>query len=148
MENVLDQTAITYPYVTLTEMTGAQIKQILEDVCDNLFNPDPYYQQGGDMVRVGGLAYSLRPDRDDGQAHRRHGARTASRSRPGRPTRSRAGRRFPKRRATPAASRSGTWWRAICAAAREETGASSRHASARALSRNRIPAGRRNKTGC
>ncbi len=61
MEHVLDQTAITYPYVTLTEMTGAQIKDILEDVCDNLFNPDPYYQQGGDMVRVGGMAYACDP---------------------------------------------------------------------------------------
>jgi len=61
MENVLDQTAITYPYVTLTEMTGAQIKEILEDVCDNLFNPDPYYQQGGDMVRVGGMTYACDP---------------------------------------------------------------------------------------
>ena len=61
MENVLDQTAITYPYVTLTQMTGAQIKEILEDVCDNLFNPDPYYQQGGDMVRVGGMSYACEP---------------------------------------------------------------------------------------
>jgi len=61
MENLLDQTAITYPYVTLTEMTGAQIKGILEDVCDNLFNPDPYYQQGGDMVRVGGMTYACDP---------------------------------------------------------------------------------------
>ena len=61
MENVLDQTAITYPYVTLTEMKGSQIKEILEDVCDNLFNPDPYYQQGGDMVRVGGMNYSCDP---------------------------------------------------------------------------------------
>ena len=41
------------------EMTGAQIKAILEDVADNLFNPDPYYQQGGDMVRVGGMAYAI-----------------------------------------------------------------------------------------
>jgi sulfur-oxidizing protein SoxB len=47
---------------TLTEMTGAQIKDILEDVCDNLFNPDPYKQQGGDMVRVGGLAYACAPN--------------------------------------------------------------------------------------
>src|SRR5574343_1206390 len=55
MEHVLDQTAITYPWTTVTNMTGETIKTILEDVCDNLFNPDPYYQQGGDMVRVGGL---------------------------------------------------------------------------------------------
>ncbi|MGD9520446.1 MAG: thiosulfohydrolase SoxB [Tepidiphilus sp.] len=61
MEHLLDQTAITYPWSTLTEMTGAQIKEVLEDVADNLFNPDPYYQQGGDMVRVGGLEYSITP---------------------------------------------------------------------------------------
>jgi sulfur-oxidizing protein SoxB len=61
-EHVMDQTAITYPMSTLTEMTGEQIKVILEDVCDNLFNPDPYYQQGGDMVRVGGLAYACDPN--------------------------------------------------------------------------------------
>ena len=61
MENVLDQTAITYPYVTVSHLTGAQIKEIMEDVCDNLFNPDPYYQQGGDMVRVGGMQYTCDP---------------------------------------------------------------------------------------
>src|SRR5690554_4196868 len=55
MERLMDQTAITYPQTTLTEMPGSQIKIILEDVADNLFNADPYYQQGGDMVRVGGL---------------------------------------------------------------------------------------------
>ena len=57
-EHVMDQTAITYPYTTLSELTGETIKTILEDVCDNLFNPDPYYQQGGDMVRVGGMTYA------------------------------------------------------------------------------------------
>ena len=61
LEDVLNQTAITYPFTTLTEMSGAQIKNVLEDVCDNLFNPDPYYQQGGDMVRVGGLEYTCEP---------------------------------------------------------------------------------------
>lgn len=61
-EHVMDQTAITYPMSTLSEMTGEQIKMILEDVCDNLFNPDPYYQQGGDMVRVGGLTYACDPN--------------------------------------------------------------------------------------
>lgn len=61
MENVLDQTAITYPYTTVTDMSGATIKTILEDVADNLFNPDPYYQQGGDMVRVGGMQYTIDP---------------------------------------------------------------------------------------
>jgi sulfur-oxidizing protein SoxB len=61
MEHLMDQTAVTYPYVTVNELTGATIKTILEDVADNLFNPDPYYQQGGDMVRVGGLAYTIDP---------------------------------------------------------------------------------------
>ena len=95
---------------------GCDIKQVLEDVCDNLFNADPYYQQGGDMVRVGGMTYSCDPTATigerigdmslDGQADRRRA----------RPTRWRAGRPFRKRRATPAASRSGNWCRAICAA--------------------------------
>jgi sulfur-oxidizing protein SoxB len=67
MDDVLNQTAITYPYSTLTEMTGAQIKNVLEDVGDNLFNPDPYYQQGGDMVRVGGLQYTCEPNAKMGQ---------------------------------------------------------------------------------
>jgi sulfur-oxidizing protein SoxB len=61
MEDVMSQTAITYPHTTLTEMTGAQIKAVLEDVADNLFNPDPYLQQGGDMVRVAGMTYTCRP---------------------------------------------------------------------------------------
>jgi len=60
-EHVMDQTAITYPATTRNELTGATIKTILEDVCDNLFNPDPYYQQGGDMVRVGGMTYACDP---------------------------------------------------------------------------------------
>jgi S-sulfosulfanyl-L-cysteine sulfohydrolase len=60
-EHVMDQTAITYPWTTLTDMTGETIKTVLEDVADNLFNPDPYYQQGGDMVRVGGMQYSCDP---------------------------------------------------------------------------------------
>ncbi|MEO8486443.1 MAG: thiosulfohydrolase SoxB [Betaproteobacteria bacterium] len=60
-EDLMDQTAITYPYTTVSELSGSMIKTILEDVADNLFNPDPYYQQGGDMVRVGGLAYAIDP---------------------------------------------------------------------------------------
>ena len=60
-ELMMDQVAITYPYATLTQMSGEMIKTILEDVADNLFNPDPYYQQGGDMVRVGGLQYTMAP---------------------------------------------------------------------------------------
>ena len=60
-EHVMDQTAITYPYSTLSELTGEQIKAILEDVADNLLNPDPYLQQGGDMVRVGGMTFACDP---------------------------------------------------------------------------------------
>ena len=60
-EWLMDMTATTYSYATVTEMTGETIKTVLEDVCDNLFNPDPYYQQGGDMVRVGGMHYSCTP---------------------------------------------------------------------------------------
>ena len=60
-EHVMDQTAITYPYSTLNELTGAQIKAILEDVADNLLTPDPYLQQGGDMVRVAGMTYACEP---------------------------------------------------------------------------------------
>jgi sulfur-oxidizing protein SoxB len=60
-EWLMDMTATTYSYATVTPMTGATIKTVLEDVCDNLFNPDPYYQQGGDMVRVGGLEYTCDP---------------------------------------------------------------------------------------
>jgi sulfur-oxidizing protein SoxB len=62
MEHLMDQTAISYPYTTASNMTGENIKTILEDVADNLFNPDPYYQQGGDMVRVGGLQYTIDPN--------------------------------------------------------------------------------------
>ena len=60
-EDVLSETAITYPEVYVQEMTGAQIKAVMEDICDNLFNPDPYYQQGGDMVRIGGMDYACAP---------------------------------------------------------------------------------------
>jgi sulfur-oxidizing protein SoxB len=67
MEDVLAETAITYPETYLQNMSGGQIKDILEDVCDNLFNPDPYYQQGGDMVRVGGFTYSCTPAESAGR---------------------------------------------------------------------------------
>jgi sulfur-oxidizing protein SoxB len=66
-EHVMDQTATTYSFSTLTEMSGEMIKTVLEDVCDNLFNPDPYYQQGGDMVRVGGLEYTCAPNEKMGR---------------------------------------------------------------------------------
>ncbi len=59
VEHVYNQTAITYPSAYRNEMTGAFLKEVLEDVADNIFNPDPYYQQGGDMVRVGGLGYAI-----------------------------------------------------------------------------------------
>jgi len=61
MEDVLSETAISYGETYFQSMTGSQIKDVLEDVCDNLFNADPYYQQGGDMVRVGGLSYTCTP---------------------------------------------------------------------------------------
>jgi sulfur-oxidizing protein SoxB len=61
LEELMAQTAITYPFVTLSQPSGAEIKAILEDIADNLFNPDPYLQQGGDMVRVGGMSYAIEP---------------------------------------------------------------------------------------
>jgi len=65
-EDVMTQTAITYPMVTLRQLSGERIKLILEDIADNIFNIDPYYQQGGDMVRVGGLQYAINPSRNIG----------------------------------------------------------------------------------
>jgi S-sulfosulfanyl-L-cysteine sulfohydrolase len=67
MEDILAETAITYPETYVQTMTGSQIKDALEDVCDNLFNPDPYYQQGGDMVRVGGMTYACAPNEPMGK---------------------------------------------------------------------------------
>jgi sulfur-oxidizing protein SoxB len=60
-EDIMAETAITYPNTYTSEMTGSQLKNIMEDVCDNLFNKDPYYQQGGDMVRIAGLRYTCNP---------------------------------------------------------------------------------------
>ena len=65
-DDVYNATALTYPSVYRLEFSGADIKAILEDVADNLFNPDPYYQQGGDMVRVGGLSFALHVDQPMG----------------------------------------------------------------------------------
>ncbi|BDE06176.1 thiosulfohydrolase SoxB [Vulcanimicrobium alpinum] len=59
IEDLYNQTAITYPAAYRSTMTGATLKSVFEDVADNLFNPDPYYQQGGDMVRVGGMSYAI-----------------------------------------------------------------------------------------
>ena len=58
-EDVTNATAMSYPACYRSEMTGARLKDVLEDVADNIFNPDPYYQQGGDMVRCGGLGYTI-----------------------------------------------------------------------------------------
>ena len=66
-EWLMDMTATTYSYATVNSMSGEMLKTVLEDVCDNLFNPDPYYQQGGDMVRVGGLQYSCNPTASAGR---------------------------------------------------------------------------------
>ena len=67
MDDVLAETAITYPEVYVTDMTGGQIKAVMEDIVDNLFNPDPYYQQGGDMVRIGGMDYACAPNEAAGK---------------------------------------------------------------------------------
>jgi sulfur-oxidizing protein SoxB len=67
IEDIHNATAMTYPQVYRTTMTGARLKEILEDVADNLFNPDPYYQQGGDMVRCGGLGYRIDAAKPMGQ---------------------------------------------------------------------------------
>ncbi|SKA33848.1 sulfate thiol esterase SoxB [Enhydrobacter aerosaccus] len=66
-DDIFNQTAITYPAAYRTEMTGAALKEVMEDVADNLFNPDPYYQQGGDMVRAGGLSYTIDIGKPAGQ---------------------------------------------------------------------------------
>jgi sulfur-oxidizing protein SoxB len=66
-EDVMNHTAITYPNTQRRILTGLDIKSILEDAADNLFNPDPYYQQGGDMVRVGGMTYRCDPNADFGR---------------------------------------------------------------------------------
>ena len=61
LEQLMDQTAITYPQVTVNSLTGSQIKAVLEDIADNLFHADPYSRQGGDMVRVAGMRYAIDP---------------------------------------------------------------------------------------
>jgi sulfur-oxidizing protein SoxB len=66
-EDVYNATAITYPNAYRMTMTGARLKEIMEDVADNLFYPDPYYQQGGDMVRVGGMSYTIDVSKPGGQ---------------------------------------------------------------------------------
>ena len=66
-DDLATQTAMTYPETYVKEMDGKTIKVILEDVADNLFNKDPFYQQGGDMVRTGGLSYKIDPTQDIGK---------------------------------------------------------------------------------
>ncbi len=65
-EDLFNVTAMSYPAAYRTEMTGDYLHTVLEDVADNLFNPDPYYQQGGDMVRVGGMGYAIDISRPQG----------------------------------------------------------------------------------
>lgn len=66
-EDIFNATGMSYPAAYRSEMTGEQLKVIMEDVADNLFNPDPYYQQGGDMVRVGGMGYHIDVSRKQGE---------------------------------------------------------------------------------
>ena len=66
-EDLMNATAMSYPAAYKTEMTGEMLHTVLEDVADNLFNPDPYYQQGGDMVRVGGMGYRIDIARPQGE---------------------------------------------------------------------------------
>ena len=67
LEDVYTQTALTYPNTWSREMSGAEVKTVIEDVADNIFHKDPYYRQGGDMVRVGGVSYTIDPDKEVGQ---------------------------------------------------------------------------------
>lgn len=67
MQDLMSETAMTYPEVYVQPMTGEQLKNVMEDVCDNLFNADPYYQQGGDMVRLGGMSYACAPSETVGK---------------------------------------------------------------------------------
>ena len=66
-EDIWNVTSMSYGKVYRTEMTGEFIQIILEDVADNLFNPDPYYQQGGDMVRIGGMGYRIDINKPQGE---------------------------------------------------------------------------------
>jgi hypothetical protein len=109
-EWLMDMTATTYPYTTLTEMSGEMLKTVLEDVADNLFNPDPYYQQGGDMVRVGGLRYTCDPSAKMGKRIRTC-AWAASPSRPAASTRWPAGRRSAKK---PRRAANTPVWEVVC----------------------------------
>jgi sulfur-oxidizing protein SoxB len=78
LEDVLAHTALTYPNTWVREMTGAEILTVMEDVADNLFHADPYYRQGGDMIRVGGLTYTIAPG--EARGRRIRDARVGERS--------------------------------------------------------------------
>ena len=67
LDDVYAHTALTYPNVWVRELTGSEIHHVMEDVADNLFHPDSYYRQGGDMVRLGGLTYAIAPGKPMGQ---------------------------------------------------------------------------------
>ena len=67
LEDVYAHTAVTYPNTWVREMTGSEVHRVMEDVADNLFHPDPYYRQGGDMVRLGGLTYTIDPSKRVGR---------------------------------------------------------------------------------
>jgi sulfur-oxidizing protein SoxB len=67
LEDVYNHTSLTYPNTWVRNMTGQEVKMVMEDVADNLFNRDPYYRQGGDMIRVGGLTYTIAPEKQQGE---------------------------------------------------------------------------------
>jgi S-sulfosulfanyl-L-cysteine sulfohydrolase len=67
LEDVYAHTALTYAGTWVRELTGREILRLMEDVADNLFHPDPYYRQGGDMVRVGGITYAIAPGQPMGR---------------------------------------------------------------------------------
>ena len=106
----LRHTALTYANTWTRAMTGAEIVRLMEDVADNLFHPDPYYRQGGDMVRVGGLTYAIDPA-SRSAAGSATSAWAVARSTPPGATGRRAGPRSPR----PTAPRPGTSSPAICA---------------------------------
>ena len=111
-EDLLDQTAITYPYATVNELTGETIKTILEDVADNCSIPIRITSRAGDMVRVGGMRYAIDPSATMGKRITRMelGGKPIEAARKYKVA---GGRRCPTRRARRAASPSGTSWRAI-----------------------------------
>jgi sulfur-oxidizing protein SoxB len=111
MDRLLDQTCMTYPETYVREMSGAELRNVLESVADNLFNADPYYQQGGDMVRTGGLNYRLDPMAAMGERVSEMTLANGKRMSDSGPTRSPAGLPWLP---SPPGIRSGRSWRATC----------------------------------